>query len=118
MSTLLDLFEAINFTEATALASCDPAIPSIPSALKKCILRVLAPSVLATLSKKGVDGVLLMIIEVCVGILSGQNSFHEQNRLLVFDSIVNGSWINTYNWMPSCWIVPSKTMTPTHQIER
>ena len=71
-STLLDLFEEINFTETTTLASCDTAIPSIPSTLKKCILLVLTPSVLATLSKKGVDGVLLMIIEVYVGILPGQ----------------------------------------------
>ena len=29
-SSLLDLFEAINFTEATTLASRDPSIPSVP----------------------------------------------------------------------------------------
>ena len=58
------------------------------------------------------------MIEVCVGILSRQFAFNEQSRLLVFNSIVNGTKINTHNWIPSCWIVPSETTTQTHQIEQ
>ena len=117
-SSLLDLFEAINFTEATALASRDPAILSDPPVLEKCILHILASSVLAILSKSGVDGVLLMIIDVCFAILSGRFSFHEHGHLMVFDSIVNGTRITSSHWMPPSWIVPIETASPTHKIEQ
>ena len=38
-STLLDLFNAVDFTEASALARSDPARPRVPPDLSRCILR-------------------------------------------------------------------------------
>ena len=54
-STVLDLFNAIDFTEAAALASCDPGRPFVPPELSRCIVHVISPSMFVTMSRQGID---------------------------------------------------------------
>ena len=72
-STLLDLFNAVDFTEASALARSDPARPRVPPDLARCILRVLSPSAFVTLSKRGVDEFLSLLVHVSLSAFSSDS---------------------------------------------
>ena len=59
-STLLDVYEAVTFTERAALAENHPASPSLPPALVDCLADVISLEVLSMMSYRGVCNFLEM----------------------------------------------------------
>ena len=116
-STVLDLFNAVDFTEASALARSDPARPRVPPDLARCILRVLSPSVFVTLSKRGVDELLSLLVRVSLGILVGLCPSSECG-LALRHSLDSGLAIDTRSWMPETWTIPTETARPVHEVKR
>ena len=112
-TTLLDVFKAVDFTEATAMSRHNPSTPALPQKLVDCLTTVVAPDVLNVLNGVGVNGLIGLVVESVRGILEG-TVFEDTGRRLVSDAITAGTPIDTYLWMPPQWIVPAGEPTTTH----
>ena len=111
-STLLDVYEAVTFTERVALAANHPASPSLPPTLVDCLAVVLSREVLAMMSYRGVCNFLELVIRRCFNVISGV----EQESDMVVEAVVEGRPIGRFKWMPPEWILTTEEQKPSFSV--
>ena len=112
---LVDIYDAISFTERTFLTRHNPSSPSLPEGLVCCLLTVLCPDVLNVMSKDGVDAFIDALIRTSVGILTESTrqcvSFLEVER-----AVRERKQIRHFGWMPAAWIVSQTPVYSSHEV--
>ena len=112
-----DVFNAVDMTERTVLASGTPFTPKLPPTLHDCLLLVVTPNVLTILSLSGVQNILSLLVTVCVSILAETPTVFNAFEMTIFTAITNGSKVETFKWMPDEWIASNETVKASHKIE-
>ena len=115
--TLVNVFEAVDFTERCVMAQRNPASLTLPDGLSGFLLWILTKDVLAVMSRRRVDGLLGVVVDVALDILCEhppQDTVHS----VVERAVKSGSPIGTFAWMPSDWRISTTQPTPTHTVKR
>ena len=101
-STLLDVYEAVTFTERAALAANHTASPSLPPALVDFLAIFLSLEVLSMMSYRGVCHFVKILIQCCFDVLSG---VEQDSGRAVMEAVFEGRPTRTFKWMPREWVL-------------
>ena len=115
--SLHDVFNAVDLTERTVLASGTPFTPVLPQPLYDCLLLVVAPNVLNVLSLTGVHKILWLIATVCITIIADEPRVFNEFEMTLYMAITNRSKLETFRWMPENWIASLATPQAVHEIK-
>ena len=114
---LHDVYDAVDMTERTVLASGTPFSPKIPQPLLDCLILIVTPNVLNILSLIGVQNVLSLIVTVCIAMLAEKPTVFNAFEMTIFSAITSGSKVETFKWMPEEWLASLETRQAEHEIE-
>ena len=114
--TLRDVFNAVDMTERTILASGSPFAPTLPLTIKNCFLLIFSADVLNVMSLVGIQQLLDMMITLTTNILNDCALVMNRAEAFVNAAIVDGVKIQTFRWMPQEWVVPLSNDPPNHII--
>ena len=114
--TLLDVFNAVDMTERTVLASGSPFATKLPSSIRECILRVISCNVLNVISSVGVQHLLRAIVSLSIDIITTNTRALSAVEAPIWTSITTGTKIETFKWMPDEWVIPREHRHPVHTI--
>lgn len=115
--TLLDVYNAVDFTDVTALARNNCFAARLRPQLHDCLAMVASPDLLNVLAPAGVNTLIRLIIHACVAILNDTDPEDNITRSL-FLSIQKGVLVDKYSWMPLSWIIPTAQPVASHEISR
>ena len=115
--TLLDVFNAVDFTETTALARNNCFTARLHPQLRDCLAMVVSPNVLNVLAPAGVNALIGLMVRACVAILNDAVPEDDITRTVSL-SIQNGILLDRYSLVPSSWIVPKTWPVVSHEISR
>ena len=116
VSTLLDIFAAVTFTEQAALASNHPASMKIPTSLVECLATVVSRGVIAVLSSLGVHSLLSRVVVSGLNILSDQQPSDDAQLNIIQQHLASGTIIDSFKWMPDDWLLSLVEPTTTHDV--
>ena len=114
--TLIDLYNAVNYSEELALASHDPSQPVLPDKLTQGLSFVLSLEVQRVMTIDGVRHFLKALAAVCERILRGVFPPEDETEKIVYDAIVNGAVIHGFRWMPSGWVISLEEPQLSHNV--
>ena len=104
-ATLLDIFNAVTFTEETALSANHPSSSRLPKPLEDCLSSVITREVLGMMSTKGVSAFLKCLVSSLNAILSDSPQSDDGPTALVQKHLVEERVIDTFKWMPNEWVL-------------
>ena len=113
--TLLDVYKAVDFTEATAMSRHNPFTPALQPQLRDCLTAVVSPDTLNIMTTNGIGGLIRLIVVVAMRIVEGLSPRDECENV-VFQSIQSGTLVDTFSWMPPSWVVPRTTPAVSHLV--
>ena len=114
--TLHDVFDAVDMTERTVLASGTPSTPKLPQMLHDCLLLIVTPDVLNLLSLSRVQNISSLVVTVCVSIIANAPTVFNPFEMIIFAAITSGSKVNTFRWMPEGWLASLSAQQASHEI--
>ena len=114
--TLLDVYNAIDITEKTALALGSPFIPKLPRQLHDGLLLVITSDVLNVLSTSGVQRLLWATVSVTVSIPTDRSCALNLFETMINAAIVNGSNVEKFHWMPDECVAPFENKEAEHEM--
>ena len=114
--TLIDMYNAVDYSERIALASHNPSQPVLPSKLTLGLSFVLSREVQRVLTIDGVRHFLRTLASVSERIIRGVFPSEEPIEKFVYDAISSGATIEGFGWMPAGWALSMETPQLTHDI--
>ena len=112
--TLLDVFNAVDSTERTVLASGSPFSTKLPSRITECILHVVTHNVLNVITSIGVQRLLLVIVSLSINIITKKISGLSAFEAPILSAITTGTQIETFRWMSDECVIPLEHQPPIH----
>ena len=116
MSTLLDIFNAVTFTEESALSVNHPSSPRLPNQLVDRLSSVISREVFWMMSTTGVHAFLNCLVGSIDAILCDVSPSGEGLLDVVQEHIAQGRVINTFKWMPHEWVLSLDVLETTHDV--
>ena len=113
-ATLLDIFNAVTFTEESALAANHPSSRPLPNRLADCLSAVISREVLWMMSTTGVHAFLNCLVSSINVIISNRAQTDEVPIVVVQTHLLQGRVINTFMWMPNEWLLSLDEAETTH----
>ena len=98
-ATLLDIFNAVTFTERVALATNHPGAMTIPPPLIDCLVSVITREVLAVMSSLGIHSFVDCIVCSVMNILSDVGGSNDHTKFIQLH-VARGQVIDTFGWSP------------------
>ena len=103
--TLVDVFNAVNYTEQRALAMHNPAQPSLPEELIRGLSMVLSREVQRVMSMAGIRGFLQKLAMSSERVLRSDQPPEDSLESAIFDALTNCVVIDRFGWMPDEWVL-------------
>ena len=98
--TLVELYNAINFTEMSVLASRNPCSPELPQCVLSILLTVVTMDIVNMLTMKGVQSLLDLLCLVALDIVFDRNDGVTKSSYdLVRNAFESNTPIDTFLWM-------------------
>ena len=103
--TLVDVFNAVNYTEKRALAMHNPAQPMIPETLSTSLSFVVSREVQRVMSMTGIRCFLQKLASASRRLLRSEPPPDDNVEQVIFDAIANCVVIESFKWMPDEWVL-------------
>ena len=112
---LIDIYNAVSFTETQSLARHNPVSPSLPQPLVASLLHVLSPDTLNVMTKEGVESFLELLIQTSVDVLT-ERTIHGVAENEIELALSTGRRIEGFRRMPCEWVMSQRDVSPSHLI--
>ena len=113
---LLDVFNAVTFTESAVLSQHNIMSPVLPDPLIDCLLCVVSPDVLNVMTRRGVESFLGLVVDTLVDVVFDGDvdcGGTEVERL-----IRDGGVFERFGWMPDGWVISEHDVPTVHDMVR
>ena len=105
-STLVDIYNAVDFTERSTIASRNPAHVLLPKQLEERVASFIAPAVYSVMTREGLDAFFGLLVETCLVIENGTDCTSTEMAMII-EVLRNKTRIARFAWMPASWIIPT-----------
>ena len=115
--TLVDLYNAINFTEMSVLASRNPCSPELPQCVVRLLLTTVTKDVVNMLTLKGVQSLLDLLCLVALDVIFDKNDgVSKSSYEHVRNAFETNTPIDTFLWMSNGWVFSTEHHPPRHDV--
>ena len=111
---LLDVYNAVFFTETAALARRNPVSPDVPETLEECLLNVVSPDVLNVMTMEGVESFIGNLVKTELFVRNGVDGAGVVTE--IERSVRECKVIEHFRWMPETWVMSQQNIDSSHEV--
>ena len=112
---MLEIYNAVTFTETVALKRNNHVSLNLPKTLVECLLNVVSPDVLNAMSMECIETFLLLLVQTALFVIS-ENGDAAERFQEPEQAIPESKVIERFQVIPDTWFMSQQNRVPSHEI--